>query len=228
MTILADGDDGSELYYVIAVLVLGALSAIFDKAKKSLSKSKAERQQGNRKFVIPPPQPAASVGSAGGAPRAAPVPQQRRAIPPVVHREQTAVKPRPPRRPMSPAEARTGQASMPRPAAREKPPQRLQPRPTAPPPRAQPVPPKARKTPPAPPPRPVEVESAAAPSQAPASAMQPAGPKTSVPRPSVDLAGIGSMRNLGRQDLRKAFVLHELLKPPVGLRGEDRYDELMD
>ena len=189
--ILADnGDFGEGLFYVVAVLILSIVGAVFEKFKGKASQDedrKVERKPAPSRRRVPPRRP---------------VDVERPAAPPV--------------RPVVGREDR--------PVAH--PPQRSRPRPPQ---RARPV--RARK--PAVPPRPVilvepveetTVERVELPGLKIEKDAQVAA-VSEVKKTVADGAGfadIGSFRWLGRDEIRRAIVLNEILGPPLALRDYDR------
>ncbi|MHC4441344.1 MAG: hypothetical protein ACYTF1_22725 [Planctomycetota bacterium] len=188
-SILADDVEiGEGLFYVIAVLILSIVGAVFEKFKRKMAGDQAEKIKAKPKPRVPARPPVRAERPA--APPARPVVggQQRKAAarPPMVQR-----RPRPPQRR--------------RPVRVEKPP--AQPIPVIVKVEAEPVIPLAER--PA-----LETEKGAEPSPA----SEPKAPAAKKKR----VIGIGSFRNLSRDEIRRAIVLNEILGPPIALRDYER------
>jgi len=210
-------DDGAELFYVIAVLILAAVGAIVEKLKQKMGGSDAPKRtppvprRADRES--PPPRPAAP-----SRPAARPV--QRPAAPPrPAQRQAPAVRPAVPARPLEPGPRRPPPPASPRrpepvePMRRRalaestEPPGRLEERQIA----------------------PVDDEyelgrvsrkqlSSALLEDRPRVRQSVGGPAHPPVAPSAGQVHIGSFTGLGTAELRRAIVLYEVLGPPVALR----------
>lgn len=208
--ILADNGSG-ELLYVIAVLVLAAGSAIFQKLREKMSgppdrpRPTAPPTQGGpqvprptipQRRATPPQRPAVP-------PQRPPVPTQRPAIPPQTRRPAV-----PPARPQP-------QRPQPRPAGMPQQPPARRPQPQAPQRPARPVQPapslKAAAS------AQEDEERLAVPLEAIARAAEAVHAPVATAKPA---RPVPMVTKLSTAELRRAFVLSEVLAPPLALRDQ--------
>lgn len=205
--ILADNGSG-ELLYVIAVLVLAAGSAIFQKVREKMSG--------------PPDRPRPTAPTTQGGPQVPrPTIPQRRATPPQRPPAPPQRPPVPTQRPAIPPQARRPAVPPARPQ-----PQRPQPRPAG-----MPQQPPARRPQPQAPQRPVQP----APSLKAAASAQEDEERLAVPLEAIARAAeavhapvatakparpVPMVTKLSTAELRRAFILSEVLAPPLALRDQ--------